>query len=119
MMPTKEEAHDVSGSSEGDMDKASAPATDIDYEVKFTGDDDPHSRRSISTARKWMIVVIVSTTSLSVSCTGSIYAETYPQLMKEFGRSEEVAMLGLSMFVVGLALSPMILAPLSEVSISQ
>jgi hypothetical protein len=36
--------------------------------------------------------------------------------MKEFGSSHEVVTLGLSLFVVGLAVGPMLLSPLSEVS---
>lgn len=36
--------------------------------------------------------------------------------MKEFGSSHEVVTLGLSLFVVGLAVGPMVLSPLSEVS---
>jgi hypothetical protein len=35
--------------------------------------------------------------------------------MKEFHSSREVVTLGLSLFVVGLAVGPMALAPLSEV----
>ncbi|TVY81241.1 Efflux pump atB [Lachnellula suecica] len=96
-----------------EANKVAAPEN-ADYQVSFTGDDDPLSPRSMSNARKWMIVVIISTTALCVSCTSSIYAETYAQIMSEFRCSEEVATLGLSIFVVGLALSPMVLAPLSE-----
>jgi hypothetical protein len=87
-----------------------------DYQISFTGDDDPRSPKSMSTARKWLIVMIVSSTSLCVACTSSLYAEAYGQVMEEFNCSEEVATLGLSIFVVGLGLSPMMLAPLSEVS---
>lgn len=35
--------------------------------------------------------------------------------MKDFGASQEVVILGLSLFVFGLAISPMVLSPLSEV----
>ena len=35
--------------------------------------------------------------------------------MEEFGCSKEVAILGLSMFVIGLAIGPMVVSPLSEV----
>lgn len=68
----------------------------------------------MSVARKWFIISVVSTTSLAVACASSIYTATFEQVMMEFGCSEIVATLGLSLFVVGLALSPMILAPLSE-----
>jgi hypothetical protein len=50
------------------------------------------------------------------TCASSIYATTYAQLMKEFGSSREVVTLGLSLFVFGLAVGPMVLSPLSEVS---
>jgi MFS family permease len=49
------------------------------------------------------------------TAASSIYASTYSQLIKEFHTSQEVATLGLSLFVVGLAISPMALGPLSEV----
>ena len=85
------------------------------FEVKFSGDEDPRSPKSLSTLRKWIIVLIVSSTSLCVACTSSLYTGTYTQVMEEFGSNLTVTTLGLSMFVVGLGLSPMILAPLSEV----
>jgi hypothetical protein len=50
------------------------------------------------------------------TCASSIYTSTYAQIMAEFGCSEEVAILGLSLFVIGLAIGPMVLSPLSEVS---
>ncbi|GAB1215525.1 hypothetical protein ATERTT37_004716 [Aspergillus terreus] len=68
----------------------------------------------MSSARKWLIVAIVSSTSLCVACTSSLYTGTYTQVEKDLHASEIVVTLGLSMFVVGLGLSPMILAPLSE-----
>lgn len=87
----------------------------LSFEVKFSGDEDPRSPKSLSTLRKWSIVLIVSSTSLCVACTSSLYTGTYAQVMEEFGSDLTVTTLGLSMFVVGLGLSPMILAPLSEV----
>ncbi|KAF2814504.1 MFS general substrate transporter [Mytilinidion resinicola] len=74
-----------------DVEKASSQLSDpkpepdappTDFIVSFTGDDDPRSPKSMSTARKWLITIIVSTTSF--------------------------------LFVVGLGISPMLLAPLSE-----
>lgn len=85
------------------------------FQVEFNGDEDPRSPKSLSTLRKWIIVLIVSSTSLCVACTSSLYTGTYEQVMEEFGSTPTVTTLGLSMFVVGLGLSPMILAPLSEV----
>lgn len=48
------------------------------------------------------------------ACTSSIYSEAYIQMEAEFKSSQEVLTIGLSIFVVGLGLGPMLLAPLSE-----
>jgi len=44
----------------------------------------------------------------------SLYTFTYNQIEPEFHVSREVATLGLSLFVIGLACGPLVLAPLSE-----
>lgn len=114
-LPTSAET-EARDASKHDSEKLTAPAAETEYLVSFTGDDDPRSPKSMSTARKWLIVLIVSSTSLCVACTSSLYTAAYGQIIDEFHIAEEVATLGLSMFVFGLGLSPMILAPLSEVS---
>lgn len=88
---------------------------DPQYEVAFTGDDDPRSPRCLPAWRKWVIIAVVSTTSLCVACASSLYTGTIAQVEHKFGTSRTITALGLSMFVVGLGLGPMILAPLSEV----
>jgi len=45
----------------------------------------------------------------------SLYTFIYGQIEPEFHISREVATLGLSLFVMGLATGPLFLAPLSEV----
>jgi multidrug resistance protein len=64
-------------------------------------------------ARKWAIVGLTSMGSFCVTCASSIYTSTYTQMNAEFGCSRIVATLGLSMFVLGIALGPM-WSPLSE-----
>ncbi|KAK4935548.1 hypothetical protein LTR10_023411 [Elasticomyces elasticus] len=84
------------------------------YEVRWDGKNDPMSPRNMSFARKWLITSILSFSSFLVTCASSIYTLTYDQLIDHFHTSREVATLGLSSFVIGLALGPMFLAPLSE-----
>ena len=84
------------------------------FEVRFDGDSDPMNPRSFSKFRKWVIVIIVSAGSTCVTCASSMYTLTYAQITAEFQISRIVATLGLSLFVVGLGLGPMILGPLSE-----
>ncbi|KAI5215223.1 MFS general substrate transporter [Aureobasidium subglaciale] len=85
-----------------------------EFEVTWDGDDDPMNPRSMPYARKWIIVIIVSASSLCVTCTSALYTSTYAQLEPEFGCSRIVATLGLSLFVMGLGCGPMVMSPLSE-----
>lgn len=60
-------------------------------------------------------VVLKESEILTVTrtCTSSIYTSTYAQITKEFHCSKIVATLGLSLFIMGLGLGPMLLGPLS------
>jgi multidrug resistance protein len=46
--------------------------------------------------------------------TSSVCTTTYDQLIHDFHTSKEVVILGLSLYVLGLGLGPVLLAPLSE-----
>lgn len=87
---------------------------DTKYEVGWDGDEDPMNPRNMDKARKWLVTFTMALCSMCVTCTSSLYTMTYNQIDKEFGSSQTVATLGLSLFVFGLGLSPMILGPLSE-----
>ena len=84
------------------------------FEVAWDGPDDPMNPKNRGVLRKWTIVVTLACGSLCVTCGSSLYTSIYPQMNKEFGSSRIEATLGLSLFVFGLGLSPMILGPLSE-----
>ena len=84
------------------------------FEVQWEGNHDPMSPRCMSKRRKWMIVLLVSAGSTCVTCASSMYTLTYAQLTNDFHISRVVATLGLSLFVMGLGIGPMLLAPLSE-----
>ncbi|KAK8024868.1 major facilitator superfamily domain-containing protein [Apiospora arundinis] len=84
------------------------------FEVAFEGDHDPYCPRSMSLLHKWVIVIIVGLGSLCLTCVSSIYTTTYGQMNPEFGISTIVGTLGLSTFVLGIALGPLLMSPLSE-----
>ncbi|BCS06776.1 hypothetical protein ALUC_11157S [Aspergillus luchuensis] len=71
-------------------------------------DNDRMNPRNFNTVRRWLIVIICSAGSLCVTCTSSMYTVTYDQIMEEFGCSREVATLGLSFFIWGLAVGPLL-----------
>ena len=82
--------------------------------VDWDGPDDPMNPKNKSLARKWVIVIIIAIGSYCVTNTSSLYTTTYEGMNAEFGSSRIVATLGLTSFVFGLGLAPMILGPLSE-----
>ncbi|KAH7397955.1 major facilitator superfamily domain-containing protein [Cadophora sp. MPI-SDFR-AT-0126] len=84
------------------------------FEVTFDGLTDPYNPKSKSTATRWLICIIICTSSLCVTCASSIYSSIYTQVMPKFGVSRIVSTLGISFYVVGLGLGTIILAPLSE-----
>ncbi|MBA7495541.1 hypothetical protein ES702_06128 [subsurface metagenome] len=75
---------------------------------------DQEDPRNWSTFRKWSIVTAITLVDLSVSWGASGYSPASSKFADDFGVSSEVATLGLSLYVLGLALGPMTLAPLSE-----
>ncbi|KAI5464641.1 major facilitator superfamily domain-containing protein [Mariannaea sp. PMI_226] len=100
----------------GSKDEMQVPEPEKDpFEVGWdNGDEDPLCPRSFNKGRKWLIVTIVSMASFCVTSSSSIYASTYTQMEAEFGNSRIVSVLGLSLFVLGISLGPMLLSPLSE-----
>ena len=75
---------------------------------------DPDNPRNLHKARKWLFTIMVSVSSFCVTTNSTLYTSTYDQLIEDFHTTREVATLGLTTFVLGLAVGPMLLAPLSE-----
>ena len=93
-----------------------ADGTDVEL-VSFPPGD-PKNPRNWPTWRKWSIVIAITLIDLTVSFTASGFSPAAEKFAKDFGVSGEVGTLGLSLCVLGFALGPMTLAPLSEYEIS-
>ncbi|MCJ1308638.1 hypothetical protein MMC25_002291 [Agyrium rufum] len=74
----------------------------------------PANPRNWPLWRKWSIVIIILLIDLTVSFAASGFSPASKAFAKDFAVSSEVATLGLSLYVLGLAFGPMSLAPLSE-----
>ncbi|KAL0469944.1 major facilitator superfamily domain-containing protein [Neurospora intermedia] len=84
------------------------------FEVGWEGgDSDPLNPRSMPTWRKWIIIAVLSIGSFAVTHASAIYTATYTQMNAEFHCSRIVATLGLSFFVLGIAMGPF-WSPLAE-----
>lgn len=83
------------------------------YLVEFL----PHDRynaMNFAKPRKWFISIIQAIATLSVSFASSAFSGGLGDVIVYFQISSEVAILGVSMFVLGFAIGPLFWAPLSE-----
>ncbi|TVY80531.1 Caffeine resistance protein, partial [Lachnellula suecica] len=79
----------------------------------------PKNPQNWSTGRKLFITTQICLLNFGIYIGSSIYTPGEPSVMEEFGVSEVVATLGLSLFVLyidlGYGLGPMLFSPMSEV----
>jgi MFS family permease len=75
---------------------------------------DPEDPRNWTSLRKWLMVAAIIPIDLSVSWGASGFSPAAGDFAKDVGVTPQVATLGLSLYVLGLAFGPMTLAPLSE-----
>ncbi|KAF2176593.1 MFS general substrate transporter [Zopfia rhizophila CBS 207.26] len=76
--------------------------------------NDPSNPRNWPPTRKWLMIAAIMPIDLSVSWGASGFSPVTPDFANDMHVSTEIATLGLSMYVLGLAFGPMSLAPLSE-----
>ncbi|RSL49539.1 hypothetical protein CEP54_012399 [Fusarium duplospermum] len=78
-------------------------------------DQDPDNPLNWSTGRKWSIIGILSFITFLTPLASAIMAPGVPLIMAEFETSnDEVATFMVSVFVLGFAFGPLLMAPLSE-----
>ncbi|KAL9051422.1 MAG: hypothetical protein Q9162_006029 [Coniocarpon cinnabarinum] len=88
--------------------------TDQDPYIVVWIDHDPRNPMLMPQWKKWCLVFIAAIATLAVSFASSAYSSGVIQIERQFGISEEVTLLGVSLFVVGFAIGPLLWAPLSE-----
>lgn len=76
-------------------------------------DEDPRNPMNYTTFQKWGLVQLVALATLAVAFTSSAYSGGVNEIAAEFRSGEEVNILGVSLFVVGFAIGPLMWAPLS------
>ncbi|XXH01730.1 hypothetical protein Hte_008091 [Hypoxylon texense] len=76
--------------------------------------NDPRNPMNFTDAKKWLITGVVAFATLSVALVSSAYSGGIAEIMAQFSISQEVAILGVSLFVLGFAIGPLLWAPLSE-----
>ena len=80
----------------------------------WTGPDDPENPMNWALLKKVYHTVIPGLFAFIVTFGSSVYTPGYPEVMARFQISSVVALLGLSLYVLGLAFGPVLAAPISE-----
>ena len=82
--------------------------------IDWDGPDDPENPQNWPFMKKAMATGSLSLTTLCITFASSVFSTATMPTAMEFGVSEEVMILGTSLFVLGFAIGPIIWGPLSE-----
>ena len=82
--------------------------------VDWYDDNDQDNPQNWSRSRKLVAGVQIYLLTLAIYMASAIYTPSIPYVMEEFNVSTTVASLGLSIYVLGYGIGPLILSPLSE-----
>lgn len=83
------------------------------FAVDFTPCD-PFNPQDWTVGKKWTMTILTAFSTLAVAFVSSAFSGGLTYIMAEFGVSEELSILGISLFVVGFAVGPLLWAPMSE-----
>ncbi|KAF1956055.1 benomyl/methotrexate resistance protein [Byssothecium circinans] len=77
-------------------------------------ENDPRNPMTWGKTKKWICTFCMAFATLTVSFCSSAFSGGIQQIIREFEASQEVVTLGISLFVLGFALGPLLWAPFSE-----
>ena len=87
-----------------DYDYNGAGTEDDPFVVEFIPDD-PRDPMNFSPILKWTITVLVAFATLAVAFASSAYSGGIEEIVRDLHHSEEVVILGISLFVVGVSIA--------------
>ncbi|KAH7333188.1 major facilitator superfamily domain-containing protein [Rhexocercosporidium sp. MPI-PUGE-AT-0058] len=87
-----------------------------EYVVELVGSNDPLHPHSWALSKKLYFSVILTYSTFVASFASAIFSSTTPIISHHFHISEEVGILGITLYVLGFAAGPTIWAPMSELS---
>ena len=76
-------------------------------------ENDPVNPMNYPLALKWSITMLVAVATLAVAFVSSAYSGGIAEILKEFRVAQIISTLGISLFVLGFAIGPLLWAPLS------
>ncbi|KAH3688989.1 hypothetical protein WICPIJ_000048 [Wickerhamomyces pijperi] len=84
------------------------------YTVSFNGPDDPIHPHNWDMKKKFLTCVMLGFNTATIAWTSSIFSSAVLVIAKKYHVGSTVAILGVSLYVLGFALGPVVWAPLSE-----
>ena len=106
-MPSEEHGEDAkaeAGSNQTATDAITTAEKDVDYQDPF----------KFSNSKKWLITITLAFTTFTATFGSSVFSAAITVTAEEFHTSETVMLLGVSLYVLGFSLGPLIWGPLSE-----
>jgi predicted MFS family arabinose efflux permease len=93
------------------------PLTDLDNNlVGWDSQDDPKNPRNFPDRKKWLILAMVAAITFLSPLASSIFAPGIPFVNADFhNTSQLLGSFSVSVYVLGFAIGPLILSPLSEI----
>ncbi|KAJ5575420.1 hypothetical protein N7450_009319 [Penicillium hetheringtonii] len=88
---------------------------DPNYEVDWDGEDDPENPKNWTISYKAMGLLFLSWNTLIIVLYSTSYTSGVTQIGNEFNENSTIVTLGLTFYLIGLAIGSMFMAPLSEV----
>ncbi|GLA38848.1 hypothetical protein AnigIFM63309_006165 [Aspergillus niger] len=82
--------------------------------IDWSGPDDPENPQNWSTFKKLFASSLIWLLTFAIYIGSAIYTPGIPDVCEQFGVSRVAATLGLTLFVLGYGLGPMVWSPLSE-----
>ncbi|PQE24511.1 mfs multidrug transporter protein [Rutstroemia sp. NJR-2017a WRK4] len=82
--------------------------------VTWDGPDDPENPMNWPTSKKWLVTVVMGLMTFCVTFASSVFSTATVVVAEVYGVSEEVGVLGTSLFVLGFGVGPLVWGPGSE-----
>ncbi|KAJ4370540.1 hypothetical protein N0V83_005061 [Neocucurbitaria cava] len=83
--------------------------------VDWDGPDDPHNPQNWPAKKKWRIIAALGAVTLITPLASSFFAPGVPQVLKAFHETSNLmAAFVVSVYILGFAVGPLIIAPMSE-----
>jgi hypothetical protein len=83
--------------------------------VDWEGPEDPENPQNWTPKRKWGIIASLGAITLITPLASSFFAPGVPQVMRSFNETSNVmASFVVSVYILGFAIGPLVIAPMSE-----